>query len=239
MSPLAKWTQLFLSEVFKNNQIILQLLEFHKNLIITGWNERNINAKEISSWVTIQINCTFIHPKFTKTLSFLATQCDRGDPPQTCWSRICSTRSPCDTLRREKYYSSSHLCSHWITKWFIFLKEVIACISPGTATVQSLSEGIEFIFYCDETDKAWWSLSSSRLILKVLFAAVSFEKKLLSLLAESPSLKKCTQARERKLFQRWLKCFHSLLNEKLHSISSLFYVLLFFLTWKKNVSILS
>lgn len=140
MSPLAKWTQLFLSEVFKNNQIILQLLEFHKNLIITGWNERNINAKEISSWVTIQINCTFIHPKFTKTLSFLATQCDRGDPPQTCWSRICSTRSPCDTLRREKYYSSSHLCSHWITKWFIFLKEVIACISPGTATVQSLSE---------------------------------------------------------------------------------------------------
>ena len=62
------------------------------------------------------------------------------------------------------------------------------------------------------------SLSSSTLIPKVPCAAFSFEKKL-----SSPSLKKYVKAEEGQLqFRRWVKCFCSLLNYKLNSISLLF-----------------
>lgn len=104
--------------------------------------------------------------------------------------------------------------------------------------MQSLSKDTEFIFDCDETpsDKAWWSLSAaqhwswkSHLQLSAL--------KLWALLLRVPAQKKCVQAREGKpLFQRQVKCFHSLLNYKLNSISILSYGLAFFLIWKKSVS---
>ena len=154
-----------------------------------------MEKKIISSWVTLQTNCTFILLKLTKPLFLHASQCvtsqHHPSPAEGDSASALDSTSPWELhmphlVRSQRHCSASHLFQDWIRSSFIFLKEIIMCIYPGTGTMQSSSQGTAFILGKTSPDKA---RGGSRQLHadppKVPFAALSCEKKF-----SSSSLKK-------------------------------------------------
>lgn len=127
--------------------------------------------------------------------------------------------------------------TEWGSYFFSWKKSLHVFILGLTFVFSFVGAGV--YFDCDETlpDKVWWSLLATQHWSSKSHLQFSRLKRNLELSCWETSFKKCVQTKEEKLlFQRWMKYFHSLLNQKFHSLSSLSYGLLFFLIWKKNVS---
>lgn len=179
----------------------------------------------ISSWVTLQINCTLLVSKWPDSLTPCYSECDRrGDsafhqdlhvasPGWTC------TALPLICVRTEE---ASHVFS-WQKSLHVFILGLaLRSLFPREPSL--------FLMRLFLTEPLR-SVSSSTLILKVPLLWEGGEP------AENPNLKKYIQARKGQLwFQRRVKCFRSLLNYKLNQLISVFYGWLHFLIWKKNVS---
>ena len=224
ISPLAKGKQLFHSKAFEhNNQIILQLLEFHKNLIISGWKERNINEKEHHCFLSYSSNKLYsVHPKSTKpSLSLLLNVWPRSPVPDllkgtlpfnksfTChpqvWEALLPVSSVLGLNKEVIYFPERDHCMHLPWDWH--------------CAVSFLRNSV--YFWRDSFWQSRASLTSSTVILKVPNAVRSLEKKWWAFLLTAPALFRQGKDSWDGL-QRQVKCSSSLLNCKLPSTPLLF-----------------
>ena len=199
-----------------------------------------MEKKIISSWVTLQTNCTFILLKLTKTfIPSCFSMCDLPAPPQPCWRGLClcsrlrlSLGTPHATLGR---VSEALLCLSSVprlNKELIYLPERDhrMYLSLGLALCSLLPRELHLFLVRLVLTKPVKALSSYMLTPKLPSAALSSEKKF-----SSPSLKKYDKAEGGQLwFQRPVKCLCFLLSNKFNGISILFCGSGLFLIWKKN-----